>query len=268
MSQDPWPGLSAWVEDGEIRITAWYLLLVAVLGILSRCKSLRDLERYSFGEGFAYAIRHHSVLTEALGIEFSRPPSDSAFRYFFRQMDVAALVLAISQACYATGENHERAVLTSLFGELDVEGVLIQADVLHTQRPFFNSLTGGSINVRASSLRASRWQHSQRACSPLFRSPSLTSGASGCRMLYPASASTGANRRPHPSEPQRLRHLQHEPPARRPLQFQAPGLQPVAAVAGQGLSACQAIGAVEGIAQQRRPHGGAVDADLVGPVGP
>ena len=36
-----------------IRIPAWYLLLVAVLGILSGSKSLRDLERYSCGEGCA-----------------------------------------------------------------------------------------------------------------------------------------------------------------------------------------------------------------------
>ena len=71
-----------------IRIPAWYLLLVAVLvGILSGCKSLRDLERF--------AIRHHSVLTEALCIELRRPPSDSAFRYFFRLVDVAALCAAI-----------------------------------------------------------------------------------------------------------------------------------------------------------------------------
>jgi hypothetical protein len=34
-------------------------------------------------EGCAYAIRHHAVLTEALGIELRRPPSDSSFRYFF-----------------------------------------------------------------------------------------------------------------------------------------------------------------------------------------
>jgi len=168
-----------------IRIPAWYLLLVAVLGILSRCQSLRGLARF--------AIRHHSVLTEVLGIELRRPPSDSAFRYFFRQVDVAALCaairdwtiaqipggaadldqlvcdgktlrgsieptagggsafiaqvtlysaalgVAISQACYATGENHERAVLKKLLGELDLEGVLIQADALHTQKPFFNS---------------------------------------------------------------------------------------------------------------------------------
>jgi hypothetical protein len=36
-----------------VRFPQWFLLLVAVLGILSRCQSLRDLERYSFGEGFA-----------------------------------------------------------------------------------------------------------------------------------------------------------------------------------------------------------------------
>jgi hypothetical protein len=168
-----------------VRIPAWYLLLVAVLGILSRCQSLRDLERFS--------IRHHSVLTVALGIELRRPPSDSAFRYFFQHVDVAALCtairdwtiaqipggaadleqlicdgktlrgsfeptsgggsafiaqvtlysaalgVAISQACYATGENHERAVLRQLLGELDLEGVLIQADALHTQKPFFGS---------------------------------------------------------------------------------------------------------------------------------
>ena len=168
-----------------VRIPAWYLLLVAVLGIMSGCQSLRDLERF--------AIRHHSVLSEALGIELRRPPSDSAFRYFFRQVDVAALSaairdwtiaqipggaadldqlvcdgktlrgsivptagggsafiaqvtlysaalgLAIAQACYATGENHERAVLKKLLGELDLGGVLIQADALHTQKPFFTS---------------------------------------------------------------------------------------------------------------------------------
>ena len=66
-----------------VRIPAWYPLLIAVLGMLSRCQSLRDLERF--------AIRHYSVLTVALGRELRRPPSDSAFCYFFQQVDVAAL---------------------------------------------------------------------------------------------------------------------------------------------------------------------------------
>jgi hypothetical protein len=168
-----------------VRIPAWSLLLVAVLGILSPCQSLRDLERF--------AISHHSVLIETLGLQLRQPPSDSAFRYFFQQVDVsaicaairdctiaqvpggwtdldqlmcdgkilrgsieptpggasafiawltlysAALGVAMSQAFYATGENHERAVFRQLLGELDQEGVLIQADALHTQRPFFDS---------------------------------------------------------------------------------------------------------------------------------
>jgi hypothetical protein len=145
------------------------------------------------GEGFAYANRHHPALSTALGIELKRSPSDTAFRCFFLQMDVAslcaairdwtsaqipdgaegldqlicdgqalrgsvaptadggstfiaqvtlysaALGLAISQACYATGENHERAVLKKLMGELDLEGLLIQADALHTQKRFFDN---------------------------------------------------------------------------------------------------------------------------------
>lgn len=70
-----------------VRIPAWYLLLVAVLGILSGCESLRDLEQF--------ARRHHSVLTQQLGLELRRPPSDSAFRYFFLQVDVAVLCATI-----------------------------------------------------------------------------------------------------------------------------------------------------------------------------
>ncbi|QNG27900.1 transposase family protein [Synechococcus sp. HK01-R] len=58
-----------------VRFPAWYLLLVAVFGILSGCQSLRDLQRF--------AIHHHAVLTEAPGVELRLPPSDSSFRYFF-----------------------------------------------------------------------------------------------------------------------------------------------------------------------------------------
>lgn len=43
-----------------VRYPQWFLLLVAVLGILSGCRSSRDLERF--------AKRHH----EALGLGFKR----------------------------------------------------------------------------------------------------------------------------------------------------------------------------------------------------
>jgi hypothetical protein len=55
----------------------------------------------------------------------------------------AALEVAISQTCYATGKNHERAVLRKLLGVLNLDGVLIQAGALHTQKPF--SPTPGAI---------------------------------------------------------------------------------------------------------------------------
>ncbi len=51
----------------------------------------------------------------------------------------AALGVAISQACHATGENREQAVLRQLLGELELERALIKADALHTQQPVFNS---------------------------------------------------------------------------------------------------------------------------------
>ena len=41
------------------------------------------------------------MLTEALGIELRRPPSDSSFRYFFQQVDVAALCAAIRDSTIA-----------------------------------------------------------------------------------------------------------------------------------------------------------------------
>ena len=49
-----------------------------------------------------------------------------------------ALGVALAQKTYDTGESSERAALKELLSMLDLEGVLIQADVLHTTRPFFS----------------------------------------------------------------------------------------------------------------------------------
>lgn len=133
------------------------------------------------------------MLTQQLRLELRRPPSGSAFRYVFLQVDVPALCAAIRdwmiaqipggamdldqlvcdgkilrgliettpgggsaliahvmlysaevgvvicQACYVNSENHVRAVIRQLLRELDLEGVLILADALHTQIPIFDS---------------------------------------------------------------------------------------------------------------------------------
>ena len=57
-----------------VRITAWVLLLKAVLVILSGRQILRDLERF--------ATRQHYLLTEALCRELRGTPYDSVIRYF------------------------------------------------------------------------------------------------------------------------------------------------------------------------------------------
>ncbi len=65
---------------------------------------------------------------------------DGATR-FVAQVKLYAMELgvAIAQASFDNGESHERAALIALIGTLELEGVLIQADALHTSPAFFNS---------------------------------------------------------------------------------------------------------------------------------
>jgi len=69
------------IPDGRyrrgVRYPQWFLLLVAVLGILSGCRSSRDLE--------AFARRHREALNQALGLDFQRCPSDATFLYLFNK---------------------------------------------------------------------------------------------------------------------------------------------------------------------------------------
>ncbi len=48
-----------------------------------------------------------------------------------------ALVVALAQKAYDTHESSERAALKELLSSLDLNGVLIQADALHTTQSFF-----------------------------------------------------------------------------------------------------------------------------------
>ncbi len=72
------------ITDGRtrrgVRYPQWFLLLVAVLGILSGCRSSRDLE--------TFAKRHREDLNQALGVDFKRWPSDATFLYLFNQAAV------------------------------------------------------------------------------------------------------------------------------------------------------------------------------------
>jgi hypothetical protein len=56
-----------------VRYPKWFLLLLALLGILSDCRSSRDLE--------ALAKRHREVLNGALGLDFKGSSPDATFLY-------------------------------------------------------------------------------------------------------------------------------------------------------------------------------------------
>ena len=68
------------IPDGRyrrgVRYPQCFLLLVAVLGILSGCRSSRDLE--------AFARRHREQLNQVLDLDFKRWPSDATFLYLYR----------------------------------------------------------------------------------------------------------------------------------------------------------------------------------------
>ena len=172
------------IPDGRLRRGVRY---PQWLGILSGCRSSRDLERF--------ARRHREDLNQALGLEYKRWPSDATFLYLFNKAHLQefgqvlqawmigqipggaegldqlvcdgktlrgsavetedgthrfvaqvtvyarALGVALAQKAYDTSESSERAALRELLSTLDLEGVLIQADALHTTQSFF---TGAS----------------------------------------------------------------------------------------------------------------------------
>ena len=167
-----------------IRFPQWWMLLVAILAILSNEGSLVGIERF--------ARRHREVLNELLGTDFGKEPSDSTFRLLLSQLDVAgfetllrqwmsaqpgvaegletlvcdgktlrgsiaeadsgaatfiaqvslysqSLGVAIAQTTYATNAGSETQALRQLLEAIELEGVLVQADALHSNRPFSSS---------------------------------------------------------------------------------------------------------------------------------
>ena len=167
-----------------IRFPQWWMLLVAILAILSGQGSLLGMERF--------ARRHRQTLNELLGTDFGKSPSDSTFRLLLAQLDVTefetllrewmaaqpgvaevldtlvcdgktlrgsiaenssgaatfiaqvslysqTLGVAIAQTTYATDASGEIQALRQLLEAVELDGVLVQADALHANRPFFST---------------------------------------------------------------------------------------------------------------------------------
>jgi hypothetical protein len=167
-----------------IRFPQWWMLLVAILAILSNQGSLMGMERF--------AKRHRKMLNHCLGTHILKSPSDSTFRLLLAQLDLESfegllrnwisarlshaepidslicdgktlrgsiaenasgaerfiaqvslysniLGVAIAQSTYATDEGGEISALRALLEHVELEGVLVQADALHANRPFFST---------------------------------------------------------------------------------------------------------------------------------
>jgi hypothetical protein len=171
-----------------IRYPQRWMLLVAILAILSNQGSLMGIERF--------AKRHRKTLNELLGTQVAKPPSDSTFWLLLAQLDVEgfeallqqwiaaqpgvsdtvdtlvcdgktlrgsiaetasgaarfiaqvslysnSLGVAIAQSTYSTDAGGEIKALRQLLDRVELEGLLVQADALHANRPF--SSTSSSV---------------------------------------------------------------------------------------------------------------------------
>ncbi|KEF40750.1 MAG: hypothetical protein ER33_15255, partial [Cyanobium sp. CACIAM 14] len=67
----------------DVRYPQWLLLLIAIFGSLSGCRSARDLERFS--------KRHHRAFSTALDLEGPKVPCDSTFFYLFERLELEQL---------------------------------------------------------------------------------------------------------------------------------------------------------------------------------
>jgi hypothetical protein len=76
-----------------VRYPQWLLLLMAILGILSGCRSARDLERF--------ARRHHQAFASALDVDMPKAPCDSTFLYLFERVELEQLFGLLRQGMLA-----------------------------------------------------------------------------------------------------------------------------------------------------------------------
>jgi hypothetical protein len=72
-----------------VRFPQWWMLLVAILAILSGQGSLLGMERF--------AKRHRKTLNQLLGTYIAKSPSDSTFRWLLSQLDVEGFESLLQQ---------------------------------------------------------------------------------------------------------------------------------------------------------------------------
>ena len=80
-----------------VRFPQWWMLLVAILTILSGQGSLLDMERFAKRQASAKQWRHRKTLNQLLGTHIAKSPSDSTFRWLLSQLDVEGFESLLQQ---------------------------------------------------------------------------------------------------------------------------------------------------------------------------
>ena len=106
------------------------------MDVRSLCAAIRD---WTIAQTPGGVEAFDQLICDDKALRASVEPTAGGGSTFIAQVTLysAALGLAISQACYATVENHERAVLKQLLGELDMQGLLNPAGCSAHSETFF-----------------------------------------------------------------------------------------------------------------------------------
>jgi hypothetical protein len=107
-----------------------------------------DLERFEglprnwISAQLSHAEPIDSLICDGKTLRGSIAENASGAERFIAQVSVYSntLGVAIAQSTYATDEGGEIAALRALLEHVELEGVLVQADALHANRPFFSTL--------------------------------------------------------------------------------------------------------------------------------
>jgi hypothetical protein len=146
-----------WMRRG-VRFPQWWLLLVAILAILSGQGSLLGMDRFP--------IRHRKTHNELHGTHIGKPPSDPTFRLLLAQLDV---------------EGFERLLQAWMISQNgDCESVDTLVCVCNTPRGSIAENASGAARFIAQSIyatdcgseiKALREVLDRAACEPPFRLP-------------------------------------------------------------------------------------------------
>ena len=117
------------------RYPLWLILLLVIMGTLSRCRGYQALE--DFG------VRHYQTLSEKLGLTVNRLPSDTTFRRILHRLDFHLLAQQFGTGASSTFDIEPDEWVA-------IDGKSIKGTVLEPQTAYQNFV--GMVSLYSSRL--------------------------------------------------------------------------------------------------------------------